>query len=138
MTQLRQDLREVEHLLVTDMFGLRPFHTSLLAFVAQLPEHEDYKQPLHERIVQWLKTSAPEYFRWRYEWILAAELGDDQSLRDGPSREWIVEAVYKCRLLTDVDFILSRSIKALLKARNLPRRDGTGNPKGLRSYARTL
>lgn len=35
--------------------------------------------------LQWLRRDAPKYLNWAYEWMLEADLGDDQRLREGPS-----------------------------------------------------
>ncbi len=85
--QIRNDLRQVEHLLVHDDLGLRPFHSSVFAFVTQLPEHQDYCAPYLQKTLTWLQRDAPDYWRWAYIWQVESALGNDVSLRQGPNRQ---------------------------------------------------
>jgi hypothetical protein len=80
IARIRDDLRQVAQLLVHDDLGLRPFHRSLFAFVTQLPEHEDYRNPHLHKALLWLQKEAPDYWRWAYIWKVEAALGDDAPL----------------------------------------------------------
>lgn len=114
-------LRQVEHLLVHDPLGLRPFHGSLWVFVETLPEHADYSERVRRRAVEWLRGKAPEHWRWAYLWPLEADLGNEEPLRAGPSRAWAVDAIAKRRGAQDILAITSRATWCALKARDLPR-----------------
>jgi len=118
---VRQALRQVEHLLVSDDLGLRPFHGSLLVFVEALSDHADYATRMRRRALEWLRTEAPEHWRWGNEWLLEAGLGNEQPLRDGPTRAWAIEAIAKRRLGHEVDYMSARSLWAALEHRELPR-----------------
>lgn len=120
-SDILKTLRQVEHLLIPDRMGLRPFHSSLPAFITNLEEHRDYAQTHKQRALHWLQTEAPEYWRWAYEWIFAADLGDSQLLREGPSRQWAIESIVGHYPRYEVENILSRSIQAALDVKNLPR-----------------
>lgn len=112
--QVTQALRQVEHLLRHDAMGLRPFHSSLLVFVTGLPEHADVAVIIKRQALQWLKTFAPVYWRWAFTWLLEADLGDDQSLRQGVTRQWAIEAIRQRQTHQDIQTILTRSITASL------------------------
>jgi|GEM_PF-1001155 len=114
-------LRQVEHLLVQDRMGCRPFHSSLPVFICNLPEHQDYAFDHKQRVLNWLHNEAPDYWRWAYEWTLAADLGDDHFLQEGPDRQWAVESIAKYYPRREVENILARSIEAALTAKNLLR-----------------
>lgn len=118
---LNNSLRQVEHLLWDDGTGFRPFHASLLAFVEDLPEHADYRDAMRRNALNWLRRAAPKYLRWAYEWMLEADLGDDRALREGPSREWLVESIARRYPRGQMLTILSRSIWCSLKREDLPR-----------------
>jgi hypothetical protein len=62
--------RQVRHLLVQDDLGLRPFHSSLLAFIEGLEEHAVYAPRMRARSLDWLRNQAPEYWQWAYTWPL--------------------------------------------------------------------
>ena len=47
-------LSEVGHLLVRGPMGFRPYHSSLLSFVCELSEHDDYAAVEKRRARQWL------------------------------------------------------------------------------------
>lgn len=104
-----EGLRRVAHLLDDAPMGVRPTHSSLLTFVSELPEHADHADRLRRAALAWLRTAAPTYWRWANEWILAAELGEDDQLRNGPSREWAVDAIARRYAADDIDEILGRS-----------------------------
>lgn len=114
-------LRQVAHLMIRDPLGLRPFHSSLLVFVQGRDEHSVYSQRMKQSALNWLRTKAPEYWRWAYEWLLEADLGNDQPLLQGPTREWAVEAVAKGYPRHEVSEILGRSSWAALQSGDLPR-----------------
>lgn len=114
-------LRRVEHLLVPDDLGLRAFHGSILVFVTGLSEWEDHARALRLAILQWVKEDAPEHWRWAYEWMLEADLGNERPLIDGPSRMWTVSALAERRTPKDVSDILGRSSWLSLKPSTLPR-----------------
>jgi hypothetical protein len=116
-----KNFRQVEHLLIPDRMGFGPFHSSLPAFIATLEEHSDYAYTHKQRALHWLQTEAPEYWRWAYEWIFAADLGDSQLLREGPSRQWAIESIVRHCPRHEVENILSRSIQTALEVKNLPR-----------------
>lgn len=118
---LNNSLRQVEHLMADDGTGLRPFHASLLAFVEDLPDHSDYREAMRRNALNWLRRDAPEYLRWAYEWMLEADLGDDRALREGPSREWLIESIAKRYPRGQMLNILSRSIWCSLRQEDLPR-----------------
>jgi AAA domain len=118
---LNNALRQVEHLLSDDGTGLRPFHASLLAFVENLPEHADYRTVMRRNALNWLRRDAPEYLRWAYVWTLEADLGDDRALREGPSREWLIESIARRYPRGQMLNILSQSIWCSLRQEDLPR-----------------
>jgi hypothetical protein len=118
---LNNSLRQVEHLLTDDGTGLTPFHASLLAFIEALPEHADYRTAMRRNALSWLRRDAPDYARWAHEWMLEADLGDDRTLRDGPSREWLIQSIASRYPRGQMLNILSRSIWCSLQAEDLPR-----------------
>ena len=114
-------LTQIVHLLSTKDLGLQPFHGSLLVFVRDLPEHSRYDAPMQRLTLAWLHSSAPEYWKWAYEWLVAAELGDDEPLIAGPDRNWTVAAIAKCRPKMQVCMILEKAIRIALERDLLPR-----------------
>lgn len=116
-----QALRNVEHLLINDELGLRPFHGSLLVWLEEQPNHALHAALLRPRIIEWLSSRAPESWRWAYEWTLRADTGDVTPLRDGPNRDWTVEAVALRRSGHEIGALLARAGWCALEAREIPR-----------------
>ncbi|MXZ72702.1 MAG: hypothetical protein F4Z04_14540 [Acidobacteria bacterium] len=113
-------LTQLSHLLQPTSLGLRPFHSSLLAFVRSTPHYMTSQETLCRAVVRWLEHKAPTYWRWAYEWRLRADLGEEQPLRDGPDREWIIEAVAIRRPISTTESLLARSSALALTPQHLP------------------
>src|SRR5262249_23373564 len=69
----------------------------------------------------WLQTEAPAHWRWAYEWDLQAQIGDVIHLRNGPSRNWTIEALALCKPAQDIAHILRRSSWEAATADDWPR-----------------
>ncbi len=121
IARIRDDLRQVAHLLVHDDLGLRPFHSSLFAFVMQLPEHQDYRKPHLHKALLWLQEEAPDYWRWAYTWKVEAALGNDAPLCQGPNRQWVVDALAARHPSRDIISLLHASMEGALRQGDLPR-----------------
>jgi len=119
--QIFAALKQVGHLLRETELGLQAFHGSLLAFIRKRSDHDDWALSLKHKALDWLRGPAPEYWRWAYEWRLAAILGNVEPLLRGPDRAWTVEAVSRCRPSADVEEILGRSLAVALERHEFPR-----------------
>jgi hypothetical protein len=120
-SNVRSALRQISHMLMQDELGLRAFHGSLLVFTQGLPEHEDYSSAMKSLALRWLRAAAPDYWRWAYEWTLEAELGNDEPIRQGPNRGWLIDALAKRRPRRQIEDILSRSTWVSIERGDLPR-----------------
>ena len=109
---VREAIRKVAHMMVTDDLGLRPFHSSLPAYLQSLPDYIADASRMRRRAVEWLKGGADEQWRWGNEWLIENDLGDSQSLVAGPIRAWVVEAIAKRRTATEIDQVLNRATYA--------------------------
>lgn len=121
LSRVRNSLSDVEHLLIHNELGLRPFHSSLYAYIEATPDHSVYIITEKKRALAWLKVKAPLYWKWAYEWIIEAELGNNKPLFEGPTRKWAIDAVSKRYAIEDIDLIISRSKQIALTAEDLPR-----------------
>jgi hypothetical protein len=119
--QVWEALRQVFHLLVQDPLGLRVFHNSLLVYVAEKEEHADRVRRLQQATLEWLKSDAPSYWQWAYEWLLEADAGNAEPLLNGPSRSWVVEAIIHGYPAGRVDEILGRCCGEALSRQDFSR-----------------
>ncbi|WP_270171036.1 ATP-binding protein [Paenibacillus sp. SYP-B4298] len=109
IAEVREGLRMIRHLLIFDTLGMRPYHSSLIVFVQGQEGFEDYSIRLKRMALDWLQESAPEYLRWAYTWRLEADLGNVESLINGPDRKWVVDSIRKKRPTKEISTILGMS-----------------------------
>jgi hypothetical protein len=109
ITEVREGLRMVRHLLIFDTLGMRPYHSSLIVFIQGQEGFEDYSLRLKRMALDWLQESAPEYLQWAYTWRLEADLGNVDSLINGPNRKWVVDSIRKKRPTKEISTILGMS-----------------------------
>ena len=88
--QVLGDFSEIDHLLEPRRFGMVPFHSSVFAWVRERPDHNESYASLLPKIVDWLETEAPEYWRWGWLWLTKARAGDFADLLAGTNRDWVV------------------------------------------------
>ena len=84
---------EVAYLLEHRRSGLVPFHGSILAYVRELPGHEDSFHALLPEVTEWLEQDASEYLRWGWLWLIKAMCGDYRDLLNETTREWVVKSL---------------------------------------------
>lgn len=111
----------IDHLLDYQETEVRPFHGSLFAFVRDLPEHRETFQTHAADVLNWLETSAPDYWRWAWLWITKAQLGDSSDLLTGPSREWAINALVAGYPIEQITSILDHAEKVAFDVFDLPR-----------------
>ena len=114
-------LDEINHLLNYRETEVRPFHGSLFAFVRDLPEHDETFPAHASDVLTWLKTGAPEYWRWAWLWVTKAQLGDPSDLLAGPNREWAINSLVTGFPIDQLITILDHAEKAAFDAFDLPR-----------------
>ncbi|EKZ6363733.1 NACHT domain-containing protein [Klebsiella pneumoniae] len=85
------NVKAVIHLLYESIAGLRPFHESLIVFIRSTTEHENRIKMLLPALISWLEKSAPEPIKNCWYWSCVACNGDPYPLRNGLTRDWILE-----------------------------------------------
>lgn len=121
IARIREDLRQVTHLLIHDALGLRPFHSSIFAFVTLLSEHQVYYIPHLQKTRAWLHQEAPAAWQWAYTWKVEVMLGNEVVLYRGPSRQWAIEALVLRRPSNDMLELLHLSMESTLRCGDLSR-----------------
>ena len=84
---------EVDHLLEHRRSGVIPFHGSMLAYVRELPGHEENFRALLPKVTEWLEGDAPEHLRWGWLWLIKAMRGDYRDILTETTREWVLESL---------------------------------------------
>ena len=114
-------LDEINHLLDYAETEVQPFHASLFAFIRDLPEHGPHFAEHSMGVLKWLQKDAPNYWKWAWLWITAAQRGDSSGLLSGPSREWAVSALVAGYPIEQVVTILDYAERVALDAFDLLR-----------------
>jgi hypothetical protein len=91
VTEKEPSFHAVTHLLYETESGFKPFHESLVVFIRKAKIHKERVANLTPRVVQWLKESAPPCLHHSWYWSSLAKLGETSPLRNGLTRDWVLE-----------------------------------------------
>ncbi|MDR9767196.1 ATP-binding protein [Shewanella baltica] len=81
----------VAHMLSESVCGVRPFHESLVVFVRNQEEHQERINALLSCVCEWLSLSAPTHLKDNWLWSSLARGGDSSKLRQGMTRDWVLD-----------------------------------------------
>ncbi|ENY9601010.1 AAA family ATPase, partial [Escherichia coli] len=81
----------VAHMLSEGICGVRPFHESLVVFVRNQEEHQERINALLTPVCEWLSFSAPTHLKDNWLWSSLARGGDSSKLRQGVTRDWVLD-----------------------------------------------
>jgi len=84
---------DISFLLENRKSGVVPFHGSIFAYVRERDDHVEAFEALLPRLVRWLQTDSPPFWRWGWLWLYQARLGDYSGLMNGVSRDWAVASL---------------------------------------------
>ena len=112
---------QIGHLLEFREFDIRPFHSSVYAFVRDQAVHSAKFKEHAPAVSHWLEAEAPPYWRWAWLWITKAQLGDASDLIEQPDRAWATRALVAGYKIEQVIAILDEAERAALDRFDLPR-----------------
>lgn len=108
----------VTHMLSEGISGVRPFHESLVVFVQNQEEHQDRINALLPCVCDWLNSEAPVHLKDKWLWSCLAKAGDSSELRQGVTRDWVLDKliigmpVRSCvRLLSEAETYAFQELK---------------------------
>lgn len=81
----------VAHMLSEGICGVRPFHESLVVFVRNQEEHQERINALLPCVCEWLSLSASTHLKDNWLWSSLARGGDSSELRQGVTRDWVLD-----------------------------------------------
>jgi hypothetical protein len=113
--------KEIGFLFYNSEVGIMPFHGSLLAFVSELPEHNERVGELLPRVAGWLEQNAPKYLRWAWLWLINAKVGKSNGLEDTPNRQWMLDSLAQGYPVDQALRILRSAGQSCLMNLKLPR-----------------
>jgi hypothetical protein len=103
---------EIEHMVEFRRSGLQPFHGSVLVFIRDNADHARASARVIPKVLAWLDSSAPQYWRWAWKWLIRAEAGDPEPLIGLPSRQWVIDALCSSYPTDQIERILDASERA--------------------------
>ncbi|MFC1750166.1 AAA family ATPase [Pseudomonadota bacterium] len=99
---------EVQHLFESRSSGITPFHSSIIAYLKNREEFSQLSISLMKRAKQWLDSdTAPEYWKWGWQWVIDSNLENPEPLLNGLTREWLIDSFCKGYPLTQIEHIFS-------------------------------
>jgi len=90
-TDQRPSVDAVSHMLFEGISGVRPFHESLVVFIKNQPDHQTQIEILLPQVCEWLGSDAPNHIKDAWLWSSIARLGDSTPLRQGLTRDWLLD-----------------------------------------------
>lgn len=108
----------VRHLLFETGLGLQPFHESLVVFIKEEDEHAERVSVLLPRAEDWLRTHAPDRLRNTWHWLVLEKLGNSQPLRNGLTRDWILDRLVEGYAITSLTRMLTVAEEAAFAERD--------------------
>ena len=102
---------EIQHLIEERRSGIVVFHSSLIVFIQNTQEFNSDNHSLQICIKKWLDESAPEYWKWGWDWVVDAKLGNSDPLIKGITRNWVIDSVCKGYPLQYVENIIAAAEK---------------------------
>lgn len=84
----------VSHMLSEGISGVRPFHESLVVFIKNQEDHQDRINALLPSVCDWLNSEAPTHIKDNWLWSSLARAGDSSELREGVTRDWVLDKLF--------------------------------------------
>ncbi len=102
----KNSFAEIQHLIEKRLSGITPFHSSLFVYLRRKKQFFESKQRLNQKSKYWIEGHAPEYWKWGWDWIIEANLGNTAPLLQGITREWIIQSLCKAYPLEHIEHIV--------------------------------
>jgi hypothetical protein len=103
----RNSFAEIQHLIEKRLSGITPFHNSLFVYLQQKDEFSKSKERLNQKSKVWIEQHAPEYWKWGWEWIIEANLGNIYPLLHGINRPWLITSLCKAYPIEHIEHIIN-------------------------------
>ncbi|WP_295964328.1 ATP-binding protein [uncultured Xanthomonas sp.] len=117
--QVLGDFHEIDHLLEPRRFGMVPFHSSVFAWVRERNDHDEAYRALLPRVIAWLESDAPEYWKWGWLWLTKAKAGDFTDLLAGVTRDWVVDSLSRGWPVDQIECMLAQAEEKTFRDGNL-------------------
>lgn len=114
------DYHEIAFLLEPSHQGLLPFHGSVFAWVREQSDHKETMELMRPRVLSWLETDAPEFWRWGWLWLVKAASGDRIPLVSGATRDWARSSFAEGYPEQHIEIIVRDAARHALKLNDLP------------------
>lgn len=98
---------EIQHLIEQRLSGISPFHSSLFVYLRRKDAFVQSRDRLNRISKTWINSHAPEYWKWGWEWIIEANLGNTDPLFQGINRDWLVQSLCNGYPLEHIEHIFS-------------------------------
>jgi hypothetical protein len=103
----QKSFSEIQHLIEQRLSGITAFHGSLFIYIKRKDGYAQSRDRLNRISQIWINQHAPEYWKWGWEWIIEANLGNTNSLLQGITREWLIQSLCKGYPLEHIQHIFN-------------------------------
>jgi hypothetical protein len=111
-------LKSIEHVLLPDDAGVVAVHASLADFITGLPEHRAIESSNTQLVISYLRSRAPEFWKWAFLFTTLAQDGQLEPIVQGVNREWLLKAIADDRPRAEVQRIMRVAILSALTQQN--------------------
>ena len=111
---------EIQHLIEKRLSGITPFHSSLFVYLRNKDAFAQSKKRLNRKSQAWVNQHAPEYWKWGWEWIIEANLGNSTPLLQGITREWLIDSLCAGYPLEHIEHIFNVAEKIAFEQKLYP------------------
>jgi hypothetical protein len=102
----RNSFSEIQHLVEKRLSGITPFHSSLFVYLRRKDQFLQSEERLNKKSQAWINQHAPEYWKWGWNWIIEAKLGNTSHLLQGVTKDWLVQSLCKGYPLEHIEHII--------------------------------
>ena len=81
----------ISHMLSEDISGVRPFHESLIVYIKNTDDYQVRISALLPNVCDWLRQKASKHIKDAWLWSTIARNGDSDYLRQGVTRNWVLD-----------------------------------------------
>jgi len=99
--------KEIEYLVEHRRSGVFPFHGSLLVNIQQREDFTEARKRLYPVVNGWLKTHAPSFWKWAWDWVVQSEMENTSPLLDGVTKEWVIKSLCSGYPLGHIEHIIA-------------------------------